>query len=206
MMGHFFILWVTAILILYMKLLFAGQADELDDGVMKYTKATCTASGKSVKNLYCRVKPVSRKESYFSGGGTLIRPLPIVFADFKLHHKPLVGGNYVQMFKVDHLYACDLIKMAVSNMVSRYFLELANGTMLKGLIRECPYPAREYKIENATMDINVMKKWDPVQRYPNGEQRYDIRVFDKLDDNIFSLKLYNFMKIRSNTLRSYDKM
>lgn len=108
----------------------------VEDGIMKYTKVLCSSSGKSMEKLYCRVKPISRSETYLNFGGNLIKPLKNVFADFLLWHRPLIGGNFNRLLKVDNLNACDLIKSAVNNIIFRYFLEFANGTVLKGLIRE----------------------------------------------------------------------
>lgn len=181
-------------------------AHEIDDGVMKFTKVLCSTSGKSVKNLNCRVKPVSRNVGFLNFGGKVVKALVNVFVDFLIYHKPLVGGNFVQIVKIDKLEACKIIKMAAENILYRYFLEYANGTVLKGLIRECPYPVGEYKVENATYDVEVIKKWDAFQRFPNGEQRIDIRIFNKADENIISLKIFAYIKIRSNTLNSFDKM
>lgn len=188
--------------------IFAEGADEreLDDGVLKFTKVLCSTSGKNVKNLYCRVKPVSRNIGHLNFGGNLTKPLKNVFVDFMTYHRPSIGGNFNRILKIDHLNACELIKQAANNIVFRYFLEFANGTVLKGLIRECPYQPDMYRVENATLDLAVLKKWDHLQRFPNGEQKFDIKIFNKLDENIISLKIFTNINIRANTLAGYDKM
>lgn len=182
------------------------NAHELDDGVMKYTRASCSSSGKNIANISCRVRPVSRKEGYLSFVAQLIRPLKNVLVDYILYHKPLIGGNYVQIIKLEKLNGCDLIKTAANNILYRFFLEFANETIFKGIIRECPYPVGEYKIENATLDVNFFKKWDTFQRFPNGERKNNIRIFNKLDDNILTMTIFDIVNLRSNTLNSFDKM
>lgn len=185
---------------------FTSNLDELDDGVMKFTKVLCSTSGKSGKNLSCHVRPRSRSVGHMNIELVLIRTLKNIFVDIIVFHKPLIGGNFVQIVKFDKLNGCDLIKTARDNILYRYFLEFSNGTFFKGVIRDCPYPVGNYKVENATMDVSVIKKWDSFQRFPNGEQKYDVRLYNKVDENVLTLKIFSYVKIRANTLNSFDKM
>lgn len=182
------------------------SARDLNNGIMKIQKVSCSTSGKNVEKLYCRVKPVSRKIGHLNFGGYLMKPLRNIFGTYMLYHRPLLGGNYVRIIKIESINVCDMVKMGVSNMLFKYFTEMLNGTLLRGLVHECPYQIGWYRVENATMDVEVMNKWNFMQEYPNGEYRADIKIFNKLDDNIGALSVFYHVNLRDNALQSYDKM
>lgn len=179
---------------------------DFNDGIMKVQKVLCSSSGKSVEKVYCRVKPINRKTSYINFGGYLKKTTRDIIATHSVYHRPLIGGNFVRLVRYENVNVCDLVNLAVSNPIFEFAVGWLNGTILKGLIHKCPYKAGWHRVENGSLDVDVMSKWDFVQRFPNGEYRTDEKLFNKFDENILSVSIFYIYHMRDNALSSFDKM
>lgn len=201
---------IVIIILLLVKLIYiitSVHGNDLFKGaLMKIQKVSCSSSGITMEKHYCKVKPVDRKVSYLNYGAYLKKTTRNIFASYVLHHRPLIGGNFLRIMNFGNLNVCNLVDLAVSSSIFEFGVNTLNGTFLKGLIHKCPYLAGWVRVENATIDVELTAKWDFKQRFPNGEYRADLKIFNRLDDNILSVSIFYIFKIRDNSLSSYDKM
>lgn len=200
---------VIVIILLTVKLICiitSVHGSDFKDALMKIQKVSCSSSGITMEKHYCRVRPVDRKVSYLNYGAYLKKTTKNLFASYALHHRPLIGGNYVRIMNFGNLNVCNLVNLAVSSSIFEFGVNTLNGSLLKGLIHKCPYLAGFVRVENATFNVELTAKWDFMQRFPNGEYRADLKVFNRLDDNIMSVSIFYIFNIRDNSLSSYDKM
>lgn len=158
------------------------------------------------KKHYCKVKPVDRKVSYLNYGAFLKKTTRNLFASYALNHRLLIDGNYVRIMNLENLNVCNLVNLAVTSSIFEFGVNTLIGTTLKGLIRNCPYLAGWIRVKNATIEVELTAKWDFKQRFPNCEYRADLKICNRLDDNIFSVSIFYVFNIRDNSLSSYDKI
>lgn len=169
---------------------------------MKLTKCRCTTSGKIVKELKCRVKPISRYVGALSLEGTISKPMSGFFVTFFMDFKHFLALKFRQVFKFRDLKVCDITEMATSNSVLSPLIKWFNLTF-KGLIRKCPYYGK-VNLTNITMDPGneANQKFFTFQGYPNGDYRTTIDIFGPQDENILHLVFFVELKSREKTLNA----
>lgn len=137
--------------------------------------------------------------------GFLIKEIRPILVAFKFLHKTLLGGEFKYLFGFKDINACQLTKNCKENSILRSFVEFANSSFLKGAIHECPYGPGLMRVENASVPIESSISFGYVQRLPNGIYRIDLTMFNKNDDNIFTMNLTMINKWRENTLAGDEK-
>lgn len=138
--------------------------------------------------MYCRLKAVSRYETYLNMGLYLPKRLNEVFFSFTAFHKPITGLKFFKILGLQDVNVCKLTDI-LNNPMLRPIIEWANSTILKGFIRQCPYSAGWVLVENASFVSEEMRKLDSLQTFPNGYYRLDLKLFNRRDDNISSITL-----------------
>lgn len=172
---------------------------------VKFTKVECSTSNNSCTNLYCRVKPIARKVTFFNLQCLLPRALKNIALSFSAHHKPLIGGNFVQILSFKNINLCEVSRS--NNPILKSLINYANDTLLNGALQlSCPYGPGMFRITNATYSTgDGLPKHGIQQTFPNGQYRIDAKLANKKDDNIASVSLFFINQWRIATLNSDDK-
>lgn len=118
---------------------------------------------------------------------------------FDVYHKPLVGTKFSKIFGFKDMNVCQMTQI-LSNPMFKTLVVFANETLLKGLVRTCPYGAGWYRIENASFVVESLKKLESMQHFPNGNYKFAGKLFNKKDDNILSGSINWITHYRQNTL------
>lgn len=167
----------------------------------KLTKCDCSTSNKTIVNLKCRVRPLSLTLGSLNAEFTFLKQTTDFFVTFSFHFKhQLGGGKFRQIFIFRDLKGCDLSEMAVSNFVLKPMLEWFNETF-QGIIHKCPYEGTT-KFINITMDgdNSANQKFYAMQNLPNGEYKFNLKLYNSDDDNILNFNFFCIMKSRKGTL------
>lgn len=106
--------------------------------------------------MYCRLKAVSRYETYLNMGLYLPKRLNEVFFSFTAFLKPITGFKFFKILGLQDVNVCKL-KDILNNPMLRPIIEWANSTILKGFIRQCPYSAGWVLVENASFVSEEMR-------------------------------------------------
>lgn len=124
---------------------------------------------------------------------------PILVA-FKFLHKTLLGGEFKYLFGFKEVNACQITKICKENSMLKSLVDLANTSFLKGAVRECPYGPGLMRVDNASVPFESSISFGYVQRIPNGIYRIDLTMFNRKDDNLFTMNLTMMNKWRENTV------
>lgn len=93
------------------------------------------------------------------------------------------------MYGFKDLNACEMTKVFVGVPMLKPIIDFANSTLLKGIIRECPYGPGYVRVENASIVVRSVHNFGQTHRFPNGDYKIDIRIFNKRDANALYISL-----------------
>lgn len=174
---------------------------------MKFTKVFCNSSGKTTKNVKCRVKPVSRYDSVFSYESEFIRPTNSIMSSLKMSHKNLLGGNFRQVMNIRDIDVCRLNQIMKRVQFMKELFNFGNATF-GGAIHDCPYEGK-FKIVNASVgsvsNSGAQEKFMAFQNFPNGIYRFQIHSYNKRDENIGIITLFVELKDRAKVLSNDEE-
>lgn len=161
-------------------------------------------SNKTCTQGYCRIKLISRYQSYLNFGCFFSKPLQNIMLSFNVSHRSPLGGNFHYVYGFKNLNACDLTKFCANNPMMKPLIDYTNKTIFSGMIRECPYSGF-VRIENASIYQEDSARLIKFQIFPNGEYKVDIKLFNKRDENMATLSIIIMTTRRQNTLAGNDK-
>lgn len=158
-----------------------------------------------MEQLKCRIKPISRNESFIFASGYIFRTLKTFNVDFTVQFKSALSRNYHQVFAFKNLDICQLTKIALGNGMMNTVLRYVNQTF-QGVIHECPYSGW-LRVINGTFNIASDKNdLDRLQLFPNGNYKWIVFAFNKRDPNIFTGILYYDLYSRENAVNNYENL
>lgn len=167
---------------------------------------TCFSSNKTTTNMSCRVRPISRKVNTLNLQFFFLKEMRNLYVTVECHHQPLIGGNFVKFATHKDLNICELPR--TFNPIMKGLVSFFNETFMNGAMQDkCPYGPGWFRIQSATYSPgDGIFKYGIAQSYPNGVYRNHIRVFNKRDDNIASISVFNLFSNRQNTLNGDEKI
>lgn len=172
----------------------------------KFKSISCSTSNKTLNQQYCKIKPVNRSTSYLNMGSFSPRPMKSIFITFNVSFRPPLGDKYRYIFGIKGWDGCNILRLVNDLPPMKSMLIFVNETILQGLIRTCPYPAGYYKVVNASMPRESLQKLAQMQIFPNGDFKIFARIFNKQDDNIFTINLVLSSSWRYNHLVGNDNI
>lgn len=155
----------------------------------KFTRVKCVRSNLTIPRGYCRIKPVHRYLNHLNMEFFFPKPFRPVFFSFNVSFRHQLGGTFRYVYGFKDLNACELTKMFVGAPLLKPIIDFANSTLLKGIIRECPYGPGYVRVENASIVVRSAFGFSQTHRFPNGDYKIDIRIFNKRDVNALSISL-----------------
>lgn len=134
----------------------------------------------------------------------LPKPFRSVFFSFNVSFRHQLGGNFRYLYGFKDINACDLAKLFVGNPVLKPVINYANETFLKGIIRECPYGPGYVRVVNASVNLKTAyNSYSGIQRFPNGDYKTQVRIFNKKDSNALNIALIMENNWRHNAVDGY---
>lgn len=164
----------------------------------------CSTSNKTINQQYCKVKPINRSTSYLNMECYYPKPLKSVFVKFNVSYRPPLGDKFRYILGMKELNGCNILRTANESPLLKPMLIFANETVMQGLIRTCPYPAGLYTVVNASLPRESGKKLQRMHVFPNGDYRIIGSLYNRQDDNIFTINLVISHSWRQNHLNGND--
>lgn len=103
------------------------------------------------------------------------------------------------------LNGCQHLNLVANNPVLRPLMNFANETVLKGVIHECPYGPGFIRVENASISGKSAANLAKIQRFANGDYKFDIGMKNSRDNNIMTISVTLTSSWRHNTLEGNEK-
>lgn len=138
--------------------------------------------------------------------GFFSKPMRSVFVSFNLSQRPLLGGKFRYVLGFKELNGCELTKIMTGNPMLKPLIEFANSTLLKGIIRQCPYGPGYVRVENASISLTSVNGFGRTQSMPDGDYKIDIRLFNKKDENVLTMSVITQSSWRLNKILGNEKV
>lgn len=171
----------------------------------KFTRVVCSTNNQTVTKLNCKVKLIHRYLNYLNVDIFLPKAVRSFKFAFNVSHRTLLGGMFQYVLGFKEINGCEITKIVAGNPMLKPIIEFANLTLLRGVIRQCPYGPGSVRIQNASVELKSAIGFHGTQSMPNGEYKIDIRMYTKRDANALTLSLIMENNWRSNKITAYEK-
>jgi hypothetical protein len=138
-------------------------------------------------------------EAYFP------KPMRVMLASFNVSHRPPLGGKFRHTYGFKQINVCEMTKLCAGNPILKGIIDYANSTLFRGVIRLCPYGPGFVRVENASIDYESETEFENFQIWPNGDYKYDVRLFNQRDDNVLTISLILTSSWRKNIVSGNEK-
>lgn len=156
----------------------------------KFIRVTCSTSNQTITKWNCKLKLIHRYLTFMNMELFLPKQMRSFLFAFNVSHRPLLGGKFRYIFGFKEINGCEVTKIIAGNPMLKPLIDFANSTVLRGIIRQCPYGPGFVRVENASVDLNTVLNFASKQSLmPNGHYKIDIKMYNKKDDNVLTLSV-----------------